>query len=174
MTKRDFFRTIIKIFGLYSAILTIFSFIPQNIGYVITQFEPIIMIWVLGAITLTVLLMILLIFKADKVIDILKLDKGFDSEEIHFESFNSENLLKLSSIIIGGILCIENFPDFLSHCFYAFKDKVEVKGLNHDIFEYGGIDYFNWAVSGLSILVGYLLLTNYKQVSKWLVRKNVG
>ena len=39
MTKRDFFRLIIKIFGLYSLLLTVFTVIPNNISNILYAFQ---------------------------------------------------------------------------------------------------------------------------------------
>jgi len=55
-----------------------------------------------------------LIYKPDKIIDWLKLDKGFDDDRIDFQNFNNTNILKLAVIVIGGIMLIKNIPAFLS------------------------------------------------------------
>ena len=39
MTKKDLFRLIIKIFGLYSVITIIFSVFPSNVALVISQID---------------------------------------------------------------------------------------------------------------------------------------
>ena len=48
MTKRDFFILIIKIFGLYSIITSLFSVLPNNISFVIQNIEIIGIIWLLA------------------------------------------------------------------------------------------------------------------------------
>jgi len=70
MTKRDFFRIIIKIFGLYSLILTLFNVLPTSIGY-ITDFAPTTLLWIFGALVLIVLMFAFLIFNTDKIINLL-------------------------------------------------------------------------------------------------------
>ena len=173
MTKRDFFRIIIKLFGLYSLILTVFTYIPTNISYVTFQFEPIVLLWIFGAVTLTVLVYILLIRKTDLIIDFLKLDKGFDDERIEFRNFNSQKIMHLALILIGGFLIIDYLPDFLQYTYLAFKKEVSPNGLNQlEDFSFGKItDYFNWVISGMNLIVGYILLTNYDRITKWLNRK---
>lgn len=170
MTKRDFFRVLIKLFGLYSCILTVFNFIPTNISYAISNFQPLILLWIVGASALTIALFFLLIFKADKIIDFLKLDKGFDNDSIVLKNFNESKIIKLALIIIGGFLVIENIPDFLSHSYYAFKNQISFN-ISDDAFPFAGnteVDYFRWFFAAINILLGYLLLTNYSLVSKWL------
>ena len=103
MTKKDLFRLIIKIFGLYSIITTIFSALPSNISWVITQIDLTGIIWLIGTVIVIILLFMFLVYKPDKIIGWLKLDRGFDNDTIEFQNFNSENILKLAVIVIGGI-----------------------------------------------------------------------
>jgi hypothetical protein len=178
MTKRDFFRIIIRLFGLYSLILTVFNYIPTNLSYVAFQFEPIVLLWIFGASTLVVLIYILLIRKTDLIIDFLKIDKGFDDEQIVFGNFNDKKITQFVLILIGGFLIIDYLPEFLQYTYLAFKNKVSPSGLNQiEQFDFGKtIDYFNWIISVINIVVGYLILTNYNRIIKWLYRKekNVG
>jgi hypothetical protein len=178
MTKRDFFRIIIKLFGLYSLILTVFNYIPSNIGYVTLEFEPITLLWIFGASAFVLLVYIFLILKTDKIIDLLKIDKGFDDERIEIGNFNSERIFKFALIIIGGFLIIDFLPNFLQYTYLAFKSQVSPKGLNY-LEEIGfgkQSDYFNWTIATINIILGIILLTNYDKIAKWLMRKekNVG
>src|SRR5690606_14048048 len=129
MTKRDFFRIIIKIFGLYSLILTVFNVLPTSIGY-ITDFVPTTLLWIFGSMVLIILMFSFLIFKTDKIINLLKLDKGFDDERIELGNFNNKKILQFALILIGGFLFLGHLPDFLQYCFLAFKKQVASGGLN--------------------------------------------
>ncbi len=173
MTKRDFFKIIIKLFGLYSLILTIFYYIPTNISYVIYAFEPMILLWILGVFLITLLIYIFLIRKTDRIIDLLKIDKGFDDERIEFGNFNSRKIIQLALIVIGGFLIIDHLPNFLQYTYLAFKKEVSPSEVNFmNVIDFGKtIDYFNWTISGINLIVGYVLLTNYARISKWLNRK---
>ena len=172
MTKRDFFRILIKVFGLYSLILTVFYFFPANISYVTFEIRPINFLWVFIAVLIPILIYILLIRKADVIIDALKIDKGFDSENIELGNFNSEKLIYLALIIIGAFLIIDNLSIFLQYTYLAFKKEVTARGLNFmEEMNFGdSIDYFNWAFSGMNIILGYIILTNYVRITKWLNR----
>jgi hypothetical protein len=163
MTKRDFFRLIIKLFGLYSGVLTVFTVIPNNINNVLFQFDVTILLFIIGTTLIILLLFLFLIFKADYIIDRLKLDKGFDDEIIQFGNMNNESIVKLAVFLIGGFLIIDYLPNFLNYTFQAFRSKIQNS-------EYSNlpINYFNWTVSGINIILGYLLITNYKRVSPFL------
>ena len=173
MTKRDFFRILIKIFALYSLILTVFYYIPSNISYAAYGFEPIILLLTLGAIIIPILLFVLLIRKTDLIIDLFKLDKGFDDEQIMFENFDGVKIIQLALLIIGIYLIIYYLPEFLQYVFLAFKKEVTPQGI--DSFVYSNmdttVDYFNWAISGMNLIVGYVILSNYHRLAKWLNKK---
>jgi hypothetical protein len=173
MTKKDLFRLIIKIFGLYSIITTIFSALPSNISWVITQIDLTGIIWLIGTVIVIILLFMFLVYKPDKIIGWLKLDRGFDNDTIEFQNFNSENILKLAVIVIGGILLLKNIPAFLSHTLFAFKSSVQTNFESNRIIKYGELkDYIYWLTSFLNIVIGYLMLTNYNYISRILKKKN--
>lgn len=171
MTKRDFFRIIIKLFGLYCAILTLFSSLPTYLSYLINQFDIFTIVWSTIVSAIVILILIALIFNADKIIDRLKLDKGFDDEKIQFGDFSGINLLKFSVIIIGGLMIIDNIPEFLNHVYLAFRSQVSIEGINLlDTFIYGQVNYSRLTIAGISILIGYLMVTNYIKIAQWLSR----
>jgi len=173
MTKRDFFRIIIKFFGLYSLILTVFSFIPSNISFIIIDFNLMSILWIFGLTTFVILLYVFLILKTDRLINLLKIDEGFDEEQIVIGNFNNQQYIKFAIIILGGLLIIDFLPTFLQYSFLAFRDKVTTSENTLNLFlEFGTPrDYFNWIQAGINTLLGYLLITNYYKISKWLFRK---
>jgi hypothetical protein len=161
MTKRDFFIIIIRLFGLYSLILSLFTFIPNSFPIAFYDIDIISMIWIIGATLITLGIFVLLVFKSDKVVQILKLDKGFDDDRIEFSNFNQKNIVMLSSILIGGFLIIDNISDFLSHIIFFFK--ADLIGT-----EYNNLSYLQWTISGVNIIIGYLLITNHNSIAKLL------
>lgn len=166
MTKRDFFIIIIKLFGLYSLILSLFSFIPNSFPIAFYDFDTISIIWLIVATLISLGLLVLLIFKSDKIVHLLKLDKGFDDDKIELGNFDQKKIVMLSSILIGGFLIIDNISDFLSHTIFFFK--ADITGM-----EYNNLSYLKWTISGLNIVIGYLLITNHKSISKLLRTESV-
>jgi hypothetical protein len=171
MTKKDFFRIIIKIFGLYYVIAIIFSVLPSNFSFVIGQIDLIGILWLIASLFVIIFLFVFLIYKPDKVIHWLRLDKGFDEDRIDFQNFNIQNIIKLALIIIGGIMLIKNISVFLSNTLFAFKSSVG-NDINGNVIKYGSLrDYINWGTSFLNIIIGYLVLTNYNSISRILKEK---
>lgn len=166
MSKKDFFIIIIKLFGLNSLINFIF-FLPNNFSFAfsIGKTDEKTIIWAILSIVIMFGLFVLLIFNAHNVVKILKLDKGFDDNHIDFANFDLNNIVKLAMILIGGFLIINNISTFLSHSLHAFKDSAIGKPYNF-------YNKFKWFLSGLNILVGYLLISNYKAVSRMLKISN--
>lgn len=173
MTKKDLFRLIIKIFGLYFVISSMFSILPFIIESVLTQsdlnvqFDYSGFFWLIFNIVWIIFLFVFLIYKPDLIVKWLKLDKGFDDDRIDFQNFNTSNILKLAVIVIGGLLLIHNIPIFLSTSWFAFKSSVGSNINNDNAFHFGSLrDYLNWGISFINIVIGYFLVTNYNFVSK--------
>ena len=91
MTKSDFFRVLIKVFALYSIILTVFSWIPSNLMYSFFELESLAILGMSLLFTfLSILIYVFLIRKTDFIIDFLKIDRGFEDDEIKNLNFNSK------------------------------------------------------------------------------------
>jgi len=167
MTKKDFFRIIIKLFGLYWLISALFStgqfyflsFIP---GFTL----PAILMAMLIFLVLLILFYMLII-KTDVLIEWFKLDKGFDNDLIEFHQFDLDNILKLGVIIIGGTMILDNIAVFLNQSYLAFKVQTSIV---YDLTGLNGYSTYHLAVSFTKIILGYLLLTNYPALSKILLK----
>lgn len=173
MTKKDFFRLIMKLFGLYALIQTVFGYIPSNISYIFYDFDASIFFWILGATLLVVAIFVLLIFKVDLLINWLKLDKGFDNERIDLNNFNGINIIKLAIILLGGVLIINYLPDLLQTSYLWFKKEVSSRGLNSlEAITYGQNSmHINWGIALINVVLGIILITNYARLAQWLYRK---
>ncbi|SHG77861.1 hypothetical protein [Winogradskyella jejuensis] len=174
MTKRDLFRVLIKVFALYSIILTVFSWIPSNMMYSFYGNETAIILAASLIFTfLLILIYVFLIKKTDAIIDFLKIDRGFDDNELKLLDFNSKKVLMLGIILIGGYLIISELSNFIQYAFLAFKNEISRGQLY--VFPNGSANdenyIFELVFSGINLLIGYLLLTNYTKVSKWILKK---
>lgn len=176
MTKRDFFILIIKIFGLYSIITSLFSVLPNNISFVIQNIEIIGIIWLLATALIIIGLFYLLLSKADKISKLLKLENGFDEDRIDFNGLKSLDIIKFVVLIIGGLLFVENIPTFLSHTLFAFKSSIP-QGFdqayeNQGLLKYNRLeDYVYWISSAFNLIIGYLLIANFKKINNYLNKK---
>src|SRR5690349_13450048 len=115
MTKKDLFVLLIKLFGLYSAVISLFSVLPNNIMFAFNSVDLISIVWVTVSIAVVLGLFLILIFKANKIVERLKLDSGFEEERIDLGNSKSTDIIKIGTFVIGGFLIIDNVPGFLSH-----------------------------------------------------------
>ncbi|MFK5890708.1 MAG: hypothetical protein QM486_08265 [Flavobacteriaceae bacterium] len=164
MTKKDFFILIIKLFGLFSLVSILFSVLPKYIPYFFVEIDIISIIWIVAIIGFSIGLFLVLVFNSEKLVRLLKLEKGFDDDRIDLGNLNVSDVIKIGTFIIGGLLLIDNIPIFLYHAFFAFKS--EIIGMR-----YMSQDKFNWVVSLMNLIIGYLLLTNYDYVARFFKSK---
>ncbi|MGB5647259.1 MAG: hypothetical protein WBM55_09060 [Muriicola sp.] len=172
MTKRDFFRIIIRSFALYLLLLILFNQLPTSISYIGIDFNLVGILYLSGSLILLILLFFALMRKSDAIIDFLKIDKGFDDERIDFGNLSQKQIIDFALILIGGFLFLDHLPEFLSFCYLGFKKFVSSDGLNaaegYHLDE--EMDYFRWIISGMNLVLGYLIFTNYNKLSKLFLR----
>ena len=103
MTKRDFFIVIVKLFGLFSLVSSLFSGLPTNISWALMDLDVTMAFWIIITFIVIVGLFVLLVFKSDNVVTLLRLDRGFDDDRIELGNLDSKNIVKVAVIIIGGL-----------------------------------------------------------------------
>ena len=172
MTKKDLLRIILKIAGLYFLITVVFFQIPSFLVFIKTV--PVIsllvafLVFAVFAAVFTVL-----IFKPDLAINSLKLDKGFDDDAFSAAHASLPDLIKLSVIVIGLFLIVKELPQFITHLFFLFKLLVKNKTGMSDAIEHSVLtDYASWGIKTLSLIAGYLMITNYSAVARFMINKD--
>ena len=166
MTKKDFFRLLIKIFALYFVILVTFTIFPQIVLLNQMLDNILLSFAVIGSILLVILFSFLIIKFTDRIIIFLKLDSGFDDENIVVGNLKNIDIVKFAIILIGGFMIVDNFPKLLMDILNEFKFKATSNNLQgHEV------DYFWFGVRFLNMLFGYLLISNCKSVANFLDKK---
>ena len=163
MTKKDFFVLLMKIFGLYSLTISLFSVLPNSISLFINEIDFLGFLVVLVSVLLVLGLFVLLIYKSEYVAEKLKLKEGFDDDRIEISHFNEASIVKLACILLGGFLVIDNLPPLLNLLYYALK-------FDHKGIEFGSDNNFYLWSNALRVVIGYLLLTNYSSIIKILIK----
>lgn len=122
MTNKDFFRLMIKLFGLYQFLLLVFTFLPNNLQLIFNDFFSIGSIISIILITLFILAVYYVFVKnPDLIINFFKLDRGFDKNEITVNNLNSDTILQVGMVLIGGFLIVDNLGYFISSFITYFK-----------------------------------------------------
>lgn len=163
MTKRDFFRILIKVFTLYSVIISIFTLFPQLLSFNQMLDNITLSLVFVGCVLVLVAFSVFMVKFTDKIIDFLKLDKGFDEESIVLGNLNNQAIFKISIILIGGFMIVDNFSQFLMDILNEFKFKS-----SYQYMEGHEVDYFWFGVRFLNLIFGYLIISNCKSIAKFL------
>lgn len=169
MSYRDVFRVAIRLFGLASILYSLFTFIPQLYYYIKTEDGLITAGFALASIALFIFYYFL-ILKSDSIIDALRLDKGYEKEELPLSSFSNKGLLALGIILIGCYTCIRALPDLLIESFVWFSQRVREDGSGILSFLEAKRETYV-AENFVQVLIGYLLMTNFDRVANWLSPK---
>ena len=169
MLINTFWKIIIKIIGLW-LLFSCISIIPQFFSTLSftngsLDFQSLLAIWLMlfGAVVLYILIIRLFLFKAEWIVDKLKLEKNFNEERINLE-IKSSTILTIAIVVIGGLTIIESLPNFCSGLFNFLQQKMLFK------------DYpdSHWLVFHfLKIIIGYLLLTNGKRFAGYIEKESV-
>ncbi|MGI6048688.1 MAG: hypothetical protein ACOYEG_11925 [Petrimonas sp.] len=172
MTKKDLLRIILKITGLYFLITIVFFQIPSFLVFIKTI--PVISLLVAFVVLLIIAaIFTALIFKPDFVINLLKLDKGFDDDVFITPRVSLSNLIKISIIIIGLFLIVKHLPQFITHLFFLFKLLVKNQnGISGMAENQILTDYVSWGIKILSLIIGYLMITNYSAIARFILKKD--
>lgn len=168
MTKKDFFRIIIKIAGIYWMVTTMYSQLPYLFSSIFSKSDYSLIPYSIGFFLICFALFITLVFYTDKIIRLLKLDSGFDEERIEFSNFNIVNVLKLALIIVGCMLIINNIPTCIVQSYYYIKINLSTNLA--DSFGYTYQNGYQWVLSVFNLILGYILLTNYPGLSKFILK----
>lgn len=173
MTKKDLFKIILKLYGLFSIIEAVIQ-IPNVIFYFyldsVNDFDRLMLIIPL----VSLLVVYILLFKSDSIIQLFKLDQGFDNTEFNLASFNQQGITQLALVIISIYLIVSNIGTFITQILFAFKQSVGQNRMESlfDTFNPNPVDYQLLVSSGINLLVGFILLTNRLRLSNWIEKMN--
>jgi hypothetical protein len=179
MNPRQLFNVILKVFGLFF-LREIINTIPEVVSsafryFGISDIGPIIATLVVSLIILAfyAFLVIQLLFKTNKVIDVLKLDQGFAEEELSSDQkdefpigLSSTTILTIALIVTGGVILTDEIPDFCRHFYLYFKQS----GIRYNPVK---PDASYMVFSAAKIIIGLLILGERKRIVDFIEnRKN--
>ncbi len=163
MTPRSFFAILIKTIGLY-LILQSFSVIPQILSTFYFMFsdggnswtETVTALGISLAIVLFLLFFLYIcLFRTDRIIDLLRLDRNFAEEKFSFNIHRS-TVLTIAVIVIGAIMLIDSLPGFCQQVFQYVQSK------QLPLMEYSNT---NWIIFyTVKMLIGLFLITGARPV----------
>lgn len=160
MTKRDLFIFLIKLFGLYFLVNTLFALIPEAFNASTLESSAMYMVYILASAFVSICLLVTLLYNAPKMVSFFRLDTGFDSDNFNLGDLNPAGILRLGIIIVGFLLMARNIPFFLTHAVLWFSRDIVGN-------VYVGGDNFSLLSRLISIILGYVMVVN----SQWIAAK---
>jgi len=98
----------------------------------------------------------------NSIIKLFRLDKDFDEEKFEL-NIDKTSILKISVIVIGGIMFVNNLP----YVFFEFAKYFQLSVLNIN-----ENNHIGWLIYSVVItIIGFLLMTNSKKVVDFIVKK---
>lgn len=159
MTIKTFWTILLKILGLY-LVLGLFAILLQPVilltSHSSTFTNPNILegfITILVTIGVYFLILYLLVFKTEWLIDKLQLNKGFTEEKIEF-NVSKTAILTIATIVLGGLLFIDALPALCKQIF-SYWQLYQQKNIFHENPSLGWIIFYV-----VKIGLGYYLMTN--------------
>ena len=169
MKIKTFWIIIIKILGLFLffEFLEIFSQLITSLLYVFVPDMVQNLIWSTLLISVLILLFYLIIiwffvFKSSWIANKLNLDLLSETEIIKID-LKMSSIITIAIIIIGGIIFIDSFS-FLCKSLYDYFMQQKTNNYNPTI---------SWIIfSSAKSILGYLLVTNSRSVSNYIITQN--
>jgi hypothetical protein len=157
MTIKTFWTILLKIVGLYLVLglLVLLQPIYLLTSHSSTFTNPNILeefFIILGTIGIYILIISLLVFRTEWIIDKLHLDKGFTEEKIEF-NISKTVVLTIATIVLGGLLFIDALPALCKQIF-SYLQLYQQKSMYHENPSFGWIIFYV-----VKIVLGYLLMT---------------
>lgn len=163
-----FWKLLLKIIGLWllfsciSVIPQFFSMISFDNGSIDFQSLLLLLVVFCAIVIILVVIIRLFLFKTSWIIEKLKLKDNFKEERIDL-TIKSTTILTIAIIIIGALILIESLPSFCSDLITFFQQKELLK----DYPQTGWLIY-----NFIKIIIGYLLLTNAKNFTKFIEKES--
>lgn len=171
MELKDFFKLALKLIAIFFTVEAIYI-IASNIQYFLRAREVLDLtgIWFVASALLPLLMYYLIFVKSDKLMKVLKIDKGFTSQKVEFGNLSSSEILKISFILFGLFMLIQGLPNLIVNLVYAFDYSASPKFSG--IPETAIFNYFDMIQSGVYVVLGYLMISNYKGIAKLFEKKS--
>ncbi|MCP1996426.1 hypothetical protein [Flavobacterium sp. HSC-61S13] len=169
MEIKTFWTIIIKLIGLW-ILFSGFEIIPQftmTISFVQGEVNTAALLYtwfiMISVLIIYAFLIYVFLFRSQWIIQVLKLEKNFNEARIDV-NIKSTAVLKIAVIVMGGVLLADNVPHFLSRLLTFFQQSEQLK----DYRESSWLAYYF-----IKLMIGLLLLTNAKAVTKYIDKESV-
>ncbi|MES2776008.1 MAG: hypothetical protein V4722_17660 [Bacteroidota bacterium] len=169
MTPRSLFNIILKVLGIFF-IKDVVTTVPQLISTAVYLLEfgtgngsLRSLIYAVLQLAIFTYVSYFLIFNTHKLIDLFKLDKGFEEDQFTFQ-IDASSVYRIAIIVTGAFILVNEIPEFCRFLFNSFEE-----GSRDYIREKTGISRV--VVSVVKMLIGLLLIGERNRIADFFERK---
>jgi len=167
MSSKDFFSAVIKILALFLIVSGILPLIPNLFFLVESDISSFFL--VTGVILVYFVLIYIMLFNTNAIVQILKLTKGFESDKFNFSNAQAAFVVKIACVIIGLYVISYSLPNVIYELFIHFQKNVSSE-------QYVGNPYleasnYQLQISLISVFVGMIIIGVRNQVSNYFTSK---
>lgn len=161
MSYRDLFIVLIRVFAAYHLLFAVLNCIELLNNYF---FDTSMMVdikdgaWL--AILVSLAFLLFLIYKTTWLVDLLKLDQGFESPRLDLKNINSGNIAVIIIFFIGSSFVINGLIHLRSIIFLIVKE--------------GGIRFYgNNLLQGITLILGILMIYKKNWIANLIIKEKV-
>ncbi len=166
MSIRDLFRLMMKLFGLYILISNLFS-LPYYLGFFF--YNDLNWLHVLGSVALGLAMIsffLYLAFRPDPIIKLLRLEQGFEQNQISLDRIDPTSLTRIGVLVVGGFFFLRNVGSALTNLYLLFRSSVASAYDRESMISTS--EPIDLAINLLTIIISWLLITNALSVARFL------
>lgn len=165
MEVRDLFMLLIRLIAVFLGIDVFYSLISTVVVLFSTNLDVLSNNKINGINTVLIAVFLILLFVyAGKIVDFLKVERGFSNTAIATQNLTLSKVAQFGVFYIGLLMIVNHLPSFLSDAIFWFK----VNAID-DSYNDMKIDN-NWFVAIFNLVLGFLLLRNTAVVADWLIK----
>ncbi len=159
MTPRSLFLILVKMVGVYLLVKSV-PMLSFLVGIIMT--DSVQLILVAGYVLLAALLLYYCIFRADVIVDKLRLERGFKEEKFDM-NVSSTAVLRVAVIVVGAVTFIFALPSF----FTQIANGIQNLQFRNDVMA------MMWIFAhATQCLIGFLMVMYNKQIINFIERKS--
>ena len=160
MTKKDFFITLIRGLALILLLVNIYQILVAIVYYYMSTPDGMMALFLVGSLLISLGVFYFLFVKTEKIVDFLRLAKGFDNEVFSLGKISESKLLQIIFVGMGVWMIVNNLPHFLSSLFFNFKNSIKQSNLETILEQFPPTQtsWYDFMVIALSIVIGFLLM----------------
>lgn len=157
MLVRDLLVLLIKTFGLASGLIMLFSNVPLSLFVNFSDEDFYYQFYVVCSLLVSFGVVYFAVFHADKLVKVLRLEKGFENNRIDFGKIDIHGAAWIAVMMVGLLLLVNNLCEMLLAAQQYFSDQMnEIE----DVTNAGR----NLVLLLLKCTCGYLMVTNARSL----------